>query len=71
MQFESISLRSGQRIIASFDEKRQIGAAGARAACLTQRGRSATMRAVQSRPATAVSPPGAWRRETYPIVPRE
>ncbi|KWE62713.1 hypothetical protein WT53_07685 [Burkholderia sp. MSMB2157WGS] len=65
LQFESISPRSGQRIIASFEEKRQIGAARAgRPACLTQRGRSATMRAVQSRPATAVSPPGAWRRET-------
>ncbi|ESS40339.1 hypothetical protein P355_2791 [Burkholderia cenocepacia KC-01] len=72
LQFEWISLRSGQRIIASFAEKRQIGAARAdRPAGLTHRGRSATMRAVQSRSTQAVSPPGAWRRETYPTVPHE
>ncbi|CDN59803.1 hypothetical protein I35_1280 [Burkholderia cenocepacia H111] len=70
LQFESISLRLGQRIIASFAKKRQIGAARP-AACLTHRGGSATMRAVPARPAKAVSPPGASRREMHPTVPHE
>jgi len=68
LQFEWILLRSGQRIIASFRQKRQIAAARRRrrAAWRVGAARRRLRPPVEKPSMPTVAPPGAWRLETCP-----